>query len=311
MSIQRTLCTLLVSLLALHSFGQKIKTKKGEVFLDGVHKGYVEKERKFLQTLKLTYLDLQKDTLFVISNEYVPSAIDSIDEGVKYHYFSLKFPKYGKQAAYSFVKYNYNLQEERILEYFIDNGFVNRDYSLNEIQILRLLKNSESGIPSGIQKLRALERNSLTNGDFIVPKLRKTSLSEEKMIKIELSFVRYFNEQETSIYYTTPRGYICTEYAIRQTFYNQEAGFSEQVNLGKIVSRIPAVESTNENKRVYSVYNNKGALVANLGEQPFGNFRVYFGDMRVKSSEHLIFNQPDRNSRMQKMVNWLVMNKKL
>ena len=31
----------------------------------------------------------------------------------------------------------------------------------------------------------------------------------------------------------------------------------------------------------------------------------------MKSSEHLIFNQPDRTSRMLKMVNWLIMNKKL
>lgn len=286
---------------------QNVKIKKGEIFIDNVQKGFVTSDRKGLAKNKFFFLDLSKDTLFIVGYENIPSPIDT--STYFYQYAFVDVPKLKRRVHYPFRK-KYYFTDNSIAEHFLQQKAITSEFTIDDQNMTVLLNASESAPPPRLVSILKNEQSLFNNIDFIAPRLILPDPKE--MAKVVLEIIKIKSYSSITEFKRDPSYEDIDEYLIRQAYTppgDQPTVMSAE--LGKIVVKSTTSIATKEISSRIFVYNVKGGLIAHLGAGTFGKLSIYNGNI-TQSFVHQQFNKdPSIHSRLKKLVNYLIQLKKI
>ena len=303
--MKKILIILLIITPLFSAFGQKVKVKKEVLSINKKEVGFFVEKKIYQRQKQFAILNQQKDTIFKAGREVVFSILDGEDEIYLHEIFSVPSKK---------IKFNYPigdgyyLNAKSIIRHFISKGIIDEQLNLDEVKLKEL---SESSIkfPKEIQEVLDKEKSEMNELDFISDKVKDGVISLKKIS----------STSETLKYLYRPNKYYFDTYEIYSRNEN------EKLPIGKIVIRYPLKSTSlsdlgskgtptisgDLSQGIIFVYNLKGGRVSRLGESPFGNFRIYNGNINKKAIEHKLFKEKSILSRATKMIEWLVLQDKI
>lgn len=287
------------------TFGQKVKVKKEVLSIDKVDVGYFVEKDIYQRQKELAILDMQRDTVFKVGSEVIFSVLDGEDEIYKHSIFAV--PSKNIRINYP-IGDGYYFNAKSIIRHFMEIGLIDAQLTLNEAKVDELVKQNVV-LPEEIATALKKEKEEMNNVDYI----------SEKIADGRISLKKIGTTSETLKYLYRANKYYFDTYEV------SSVKDEEKLAIGKVVIRYPLKSTTLDelgskgaptiagdlSKGIIFAYNSKGGRVARLGEAPFGEVKIYNGNIVMKRTEHKLFEEKTIVQRANKLVDYLISENKL
>jgi len=150
----------LLSFVVLQGFSQKIKVKKGEIFVDKEKIGQMEKIKVKPRVYVYKITDNNGEHVFNFRTEYAPSLLANGSN--KYLYYTIESVKDEKRASVQNKKFYPS--KKRIAKYLVNSNLLTKD-GVNKDAILEYILNKDS-LPNKIQKKIKAEQELISFAKF-------------------------------------------------------------------------------------------------------------------------------------------------
>lgn len=166
--MQKKIFTIVLTLVTFSTQSQKIKIKKGDILVDKIKIGHVEKIKIKNDSLKETYHKItDKDGNHVLNfrREYIESFLFLSDK--KYFFHTIESVKEQKRAAIQNSKYYSS--EKQMAKYLVENNLLNNN-GLNENVVSELILNNDL-LPKDIQQIIENEKEVVSYAKYKVDRV--------------------------------------------------------------------------------------------------------------------------------------------